>query len=148
MKMKVISAVFMVLAMLTACGSPSSTTSSSTMTTTNQVPPLTNVKLSTDVQPIFNANCVVCHQGASAPAGMSLESGQAYGNTVNKKSAESPLMRVLPGDPANSYLIAKLEGRQGQVGGSGAQMPFNSPPLPTATIDLIKRWITQGAPNN
>jgi mono/diheme cytochrome c family protein len=107
------------------------------------------VSLSKDIQPIFDANCVICHQGgAYAPAGLSLQSGAAYSNLVNVKSTESPLMRVAPGSPGQSYLINKLLGTQGQVGGSGAQMPFGAAPLPQAQITLIQQWITQGAPNN
>jgi len=54
-------------------------------------------------------------------------------------------MRVKPGDPANSYLIQKLEGAPGI---SGSRMPFGGPFLDQPTIDLIKAWITSGAPNN
>lgn len=103
--------------------------------------------LTKDVQPVFNANCVVCHQGAGQ-AGLSLEPGLAYNNLVNVKSTESPLMRVSPGAPDKSYLINKLLGNQAQAGGSGAQMPFNAPALPQAQISLIQQWITLGAPNN
>jgi hypothetical protein len=53
---------------------------------------------------------------------------------------------VIPGDPENSYLIHKLEGRAGIV---GARMPFNSPAyLTDGQIKVIKRWIEDGAQNN
>lgn len=98
-----------------------------------------------DIQPIFNANCVVCHQGANGPGGLSLEPASAYKNLVNVKSTESPLMRVAPD---KSYIINKLLGTQGQAGGSGVQMPFGAAPLPQATVNVIQQWISQGAPNN
>ena len=51
-----------------------------------------------------------------------------------------------PGDPENSYLIHKLEGRSGIV---GRQMPFSGPPfLTNGQILVIKRWIEQGAKND
>ncbi len=55
------------------------------------------------------------------------------------------MLRVKPGDPANSYLIQKLEG---SAGISGARMPFGGPYLDQATIDQIKSWIAAGAPDN
>src|SRR6185295_10328351 len=61
---------------------------------------------------------------------------------VNAPSAEvSSLHRVTPGDPDSSYLIQKLEGHAA-VGG---QMPLGQPPLPAATIAIIRQWITNGA---
>jgi hypothetical protein len=53
-------------------------------------------------------------------------------------------MRVKPGDPGNSYLIHKMEGRSGIV---GMKMPFNGPPFLTeGQILVVKRWIEIGAP--
>jgi hypothetical protein len=54
-------------------------------------------------------------------------------------------MRVKPGEPANSYVIHKLEGAAGI---SGARMPFGGPFLDEATIDQVESWIASGAPNN
>ena len=146
LRLKLIAAFLLILSVIGgACGSPAGTTPT---TSTNPVPPLTVIKLSADIQPVFNANCVTCHQGAAPQGGMTLETGKAFASLVNVKSAESALMRVKPGAPSESYLIFKLEGTQTQVGGSGAQMPFNGIPLPAAQIELIRRWISQGAPNN
>jgi hypothetical protein len=50
-------------------------------------------------------------------------------------------MRVNPGHPDSSYIIQKIEGHAA-VGG---QMPLGQPPLPQATIDVIRQWITDGA---
>jgi hypothetical protein len=41
---------------------------------------------------------------------------------------------VKPGDPANSYIIQKL---QGSPGITGTRMPFGGPYLDQATIDQI-----------
>ena len=124
-----------------ACStSPGSTPSATTAST--------GVSLSKDIQPILNANCVICHQGTAGPMGLNMQVGSAYKNLVNVKSAESPLMRVAPGTPDKSYIVNKLLGTQGQIDGSGAQMPYGAPPLSQSQIDLIRQWITQGAPNN
>jgi hypothetical protein len=106
--------------------------------------------LSADVQPIFSSNCALsnCHAGSNPVQGMNLSSGQAYANIVNVQSNESPLLRVMPGEPDESYLVHKIQGTQGTVGGSGAQMPFGTQPLSQDQIDLIREWITDGAQNN
>ena len=51
------------------------------------------------------------------------------------------ILRVAVGDPANSYLIQKLEG----TAGSGAQMPLGGPALSRSSVDVIRQWITDGA---
>jgi hypothetical protein len=51
-------------------------------------------------------------------------------------------MRVAPGNPGDSYLIRKLEGTPGIVGG---RMPLSGAPLDQPTINSIRAWITNGA---
>ena len=46
-----------------------------------------------------------------------------------------------PGNPDNSYLVHKIEGRAAV----GARMPLGGAPLPQASIDLIRQWIQDGA---
>ena len=131
-----------------ACSSGTSTTTTNT-TTPATTTSSAGVSFSRDIQPIFTANCVVCHTGSNGPGGLSLDPGSAYKNLVNVKSTEATsLNRVSPGAPDKSYLINKLLGTQTQAGGSGAQMPFGASPLPQATISLIQQWISAGAPNN
>jgi hypothetical protein len=92
---------------------------------------------------VFTPICTQCHAGAAAPLGLRLDEASAYAMLVNAPSAEvSSLNRVTPGDPDNSYLIQKLEGRAA-VGG---QMPLGQPPLPAKTIAAIRQWIANGAP--
>jgi hypothetical protein len=53
---------------------------------------------------------------------------------------------VIPGDPENSYLVHKVEGRPGIV---GVRMPTVGPPyLTDGQILILKRWIANGAPRN
>jgi uncharacterized protein (TIGR03118 family) len=100
---------------------------------------------------VFTPRCSGCHDGSqpangSLPGSQNLTSGNSFANLVNVASREQPsLMRVKPGDPANSYLIRKLEGAAGIT---GVRMPFGGPYLDQATIDQIKSWITSGAANN
>jgi hypothetical protein len=96
---------------------------------------------------IFTPICSVCHVGGSAPEGLRLDAGNSYNLLVGVPSTEVPsVLRVMPGDPDNSYIIQKLEGHAAV----GAQMPFGCPTtqpcLTTATIAFIRQWITNGAP--
>jgi hypothetical protein len=73
-----------------------------------------------------------------------LDAAHSYNLLVGVPSTEVPTFdRVKPGDPSASYIILKLTNAPGIV---GAQMPFGETPLPTATIDAISQWITNGAP--
>ena len=103
--------------------------------------------LSSIQREIFTPRCAGCHTGSGRflPAVQNLTDGNAYASLVGVPSIERPTeIKVVPGDPANSYLIKKLEG----VGISGARMPFNGTPLTDGQILVIRRWIEIGAPNN
>ncbi|MDB5975005.1 MAG: hypothetical protein JWR07_1765 [Nevskia sp.] len=98
-----------------------------------------------DIQPLFDENCVACHQTGSAQRGLTLEQGASYGALVGKASQESKLVLVKPGDTEGSYLLHKISGTQLQAGGSGARMPLGSQ-LDPASVELIRAWIKAGAP--
>jgi hypothetical protein len=94
---------------------------------------------------VFTPICAKCHIGASAPEGLQLDAGHSYNLLVGVPSSEQPnLLRIKPSDPDNSYIVHKIEGLPGI---SGGQMPLGEMPLPQATIDAIRQWITNGAPN-
>lgn len=93
---------------------------------------------------IIEPNCATtgCHFGAAAPQGLRLDSVNSYGMLVGVASTQSSsVLRVSPGNPNNSYLVQKLEGSASV----GAQMPLGAPPLPQASIDVIRQWISDGA---
>ena len=109
-----------------------------------------NGPLTADLQSIqdnvFTPICTRCHIGASAPEGLRLDVADSYNLLVGVQSAEVPsLLRVMPGDPDESYIVLKLQGSAGIVGG---RMPLGGPYLPQPTIDVIRQWITNGAPNS
>jgi hypothetical protein len=92
--------------------------------------------------------CTNCHTdaGRTPPAGMILRSGMAYNSLVGAASSGKPgAIRVIPGDPENSYIIHKLEGRTGIV---GTPMPRGNTLLTAGQILVIKRWIELGARND
>ncbi|MDB6082634.1 MAG: hypothetical protein JWN43_515 [Gammaproteobacteria bacterium] len=94
---------------------------------------------------VFTPICSKCHVGAGAPEGLQLDAAHSYNLLVGVPSAEQPaLLRVKPSDPNSSYMVQKIEGASGII---GSQMPLGEAPLPQATIDVIRQWITNGAPN-
>jgi hypothetical protein len=122
---------------LDANGQPISSGGSSTGTVT--------ADLQSIEENVFTPICSKCHIGASAPEGLELDAAHAYDDLVGVPSVEEPnVERVNPGNPDLSYMVLKIEGAAGI---EGAQMPFGETPLPQTTIDAIRQWITNGAPN-
>ena len=140
-----------VLAVLGAtCAACDEKLSDLTGATPNLQPTLSSIQ-----QEIFNTTdsagrqaCTNCHtdSGRTPAGGMNLRSGTAHTSLVGTPSSGKPgAVRVIPGDPENSYLIHKLEGRPGIV---GTPMPRGNALLSAGQILVIKRWIELGAPNN
>ncbi len=91
---------------------------------------------------IFTPICSVCHPPNQ---GQDLRAGHSYASIVNVPSNEEPsVLRVKPGDPANSYLYRKITGASGIL---GSQMPLGGS-LTAAQIQAIHDWIAAGALNN
>ena len=94
------------------------------------------------------AACTQCHNAIGRLFnGLDLSPAVAYANLVGVGSRGKPsAIRVIAGDPENSYLIHKLEGSPGIV---GVRMPQIGPPyLTDGQILVIKRWIELGARND
>jgi len=107
------------------------------------LPPATGATFKAVQDNVLTPYCTGCHAGASAPLGLRLDAGNSYALLVNVNSVEvGSLKRVLPGDPGNSYLVQKIEGRASV----GARMPLGGAALSQANIDLVRTWIAAGAP--
>jgi len=88
-----------------------------------------------DVRPILRDHCLSCHSAAKKKGQLRLDArsaalkgGMAGKAIVPGKSAESPLYQLLVDADDD------------------ARMPQKAPPLPKDKIDVIRRWIDQGAP--
>lgn len=106
------------------------------------------VQFKRDIVPLLKVRCAVCHLTGDEAYGMALHPAAAYKSLVNVPSGESPLVRVKPGKPDESYLVQKIEGTQAEVHGKGLQMPIDSGPLSREEIAMIRAWITEGAKDN
>jgi Fibronectin type III domain len=120
----------------------------------------TNVSFSGNVQPIFNDDCGVvgCHVPGNPTGGLILTAGFSYSQIVNVIAPESISKfppsghnYVLPGDPTNSGLAAKIN-YMGLFATMGFQGPMPAPStgstLTSDQINAIGNWILQGAANN
>ena len=103
---------------------------------------------------IFNATdsagrvaCTGCHNAQRLAGNLNLADGSSYAQLINvASSGKAGAIRVIPGDPENSYLIHKIEGRRDIV---GQRMPRTAGPFLTDNqIAIIRRWIEEGAQNN
>lgn len=96
-----------------------------------------------DVADLFVAKCTPCHTTNPTPsAGMRLAPADvAYENLVTRGVAGATCTertRVIPGDAASSYIIAKLRGAPDIC---GVQMPRGRPPLAESEIAIVESWI-------
>src|SRR5690349_3121975 len=93
------------------------------------------VHFSRDVRPILNQNCMPCHGGVRQKNGVSfLFREEALGTGKSGKRT------IVPGSPDDSELIARVTSSDPDT-----RMPYHAPPLSHQQIDLLRRWIKQGA---
>ena len=135
--------ILAVLAGLTACGGGDGPRNTPPPPPPPPVPPPFAPVFSEIQANVLTPNCATagCHVGAGAPEGLQLDAANSFALLVGVASSQMPaVLRVAPNDPDNSYLIQKLEGTA-----PGDQMPRGRAPLPQATIDVVRQWITDGA---
>jgi menaquinol-cytochrome c reductase cytochrome b/c subunit len=95
------------------------------------------VSFAQHVKPIFDKRCLSCH-GTRTKGGYSVKTYE-----LTMTSGDNPPV-IIPGDAANSILAQMLRGIETPAGGL---MPPTRP-LPQPQIELIEKWINQGAQNN
>ena len=102
-------------------------------------PPLT---WSADIQPILQSySCTGCHS-SRMPDLSTILTIQAGDRSGSNSGANMPW--ITAGDPSQSYLLHKVMGTQGSVGGGGGTMPQGGS-MSQSDIDSIELWINQGA---
>jgi hypothetical protein len=127
-----------------------------TVIPTNSTPPVTavlgvagtNSTLATNVQAIFNANCIACHDGSAFPY-LDLRSSASAAGLINTSSSWlqcSSKLRVTPGDPrrTSTMLIDKIQA-SGGLPACGSPMPLGLPALNPTDIQTIIDWVAGGA---
>jgi len=103
------------------------------------------VSYAKDVEPLFVAACGDCHGAENPKKGLDLSQGHGRADLLDRQSQEVRELALLKaGDPAASYLWHKLA----HTNTEGRGMPrtiFSAKKLPQEQLDLIERWIKEGA---
>jgi len=89
------------------------------------------VRFAIDIAPIFAQHCVRCHSAENEKGKISL----ATFEDLEEKQY------VVAGDPDSSYLIELITAAAGER----PKMPQDGKSLSDEQVDLIRRWITEGA---
>ena len=93
------------------------------------------VDFSRQIKPILNNKCIACHGGVKKNAGFSLLfQEEAFADTESGKPA------IIPGDANGSELIKRIKEDDPEL-----RMPYEHPKLSDEEIDLLTRWVDQGA---
>jgi len=109
-----------------------------------------------NVRPILDSKCSGCHSGSTPMAGMALTgnltSTMIVSELFNVPSKDGgQFMRVVPGNPQQSWLYLKVTNTAMNAGCTGTCNTQGMPPtgkveLSSTQLDAIKQWITDGAP--
>ncbi len=87
------------------------------------------------VRPIINSQCVKCHGGVKRAGKYNIQfEEEAY------KGGESGRPGIVPGFPEKSEVMARITHHD-----SKARMPEGAPPLKPDQIEILRRWIRDGA---
>ena len=104
----------------------------------------------TEVRGVTTPGCAItgCHVDGVEPGDLRFdrEPDKLWEELVEDEAEQvDGLGRVVPNAPADSYLIHKLVQRAPAV---GAQMPIGGAPIDAEKVQVIVRWILDGAPFN
>ena len=98
---------------------------------------------------VFDKSCAnsVCHAAPANAGNLNLTYGFSYEDLVgsvpqNPAAAAAGMKLVDPGDPENSFLLAKLMGPAAPE--LGARMPFGGGMIHSGKIEAIRTWIEAG----
>ena len=93
------------------------------------------ISFSNQIAPLLTEKCVECHRLAKSKGGYRLDTFEALG-----RPGDSEAKPLVAGKPAASELYKLLVTDE-----DSDRMPKKADPLSKAEIELIKRWITEGA---
>jgi hypothetical protein len=100
-----------------------------------------DVSFKQDVYPILSENCLSCHKAGAEgylKSGLSMESYDA----LMKGTKFGPI--IIAGSHISSTLVLLLE----RKAHPSINMPKDHPPLADSQVEVIRKWIDQGAKNN
>src|SRR5689334_4123465 len=93
------------------------------------------VDFSAEVKPILNKRCISCHGGVKKNGGFSvLFRHEAIDTTDSGKPS------IVPGHPELSEVVRRINSSDPEV-----RMPYKEDPLTKEEIEILTRWIDEGA---
>ena len=99
------------------------------------------ISFKADVQPILKQYCLECHAAGGQGQEKSGLSVDSYENLMKGTRFGSI---VKPGDTLTSAMIMLIEGRAD----ASIKMPHGKDALPKDKVEVLKKWVEQGAKNN
>src|SRR5450432_1399540 len=93
------------------------------------------IDFNTEVKPILNKNCITCHGGVRRQADFSL----LFRSEALKKT-KSGKYAIVPGYADRSEMIRRIK-----LTDPEERMPFKHTPLKNEEIEILTKWINQGA---
>lgn len=99
------------------------------------------VSFKKQVAPILHTNCLECHKPGAAgyeASGLDMESYES----LMKGTKYGPI--IVPGSAMTSNFNVLVEGRADL----SIQMPYHARKLAPVLIDILRRWVDEGARNN
>ncbi len=93
------------------------------------------VDFNSQIKPLLNKKCIACHGGVKRQGGFSL-----LFRTDALAPTESDKPAIIPGSPDASEMIKRLTHADLEE-----RMPYKEKPLSKEEINLLRRWIKQGA---
>jgi len=93
------------------------------------------IDFNTQVKPIFNKKCIACHGGVRRKSNFSL---LFRVDALAKNKSGKPA--IIPGDPDHSEMIRRLT-----LNDPDERMPYKHDPLSKDEIEVLRKWIKQGA---
>lgn len=97
------------------------------------------VSFARDILPILEKSCVECHGEVDEDGFPYMEAGLDLRTWAEVMEGSEFGSVVEPGNPGESYLFTMVE---------NGDMPDQGDPLLAEQIELIRRWIEAGAPDN
>ncbi len=94
-----------------------------------------HVDFNAEIRPILNENCVACHGGVKTSADLNLQF-----RDLALIGGESGEPAIVPGNAGASAMVRMISHTVAEE-----RMPKDGAPLSEDQIDLIRRWINQGA---
>jgi uncharacterized membrane protein/mono/diheme cytochrome c family protein len=101
---------------------------------TSEQPHAQAVSFARDVMPLIRTTCVECHGPDKVKGRLRMDSVEA----LKAGGKSGPLFR--PGDPEQSLIMRRVLGLDGED-----QMPLDADPLTPEQIEILRRWIADGA---